>query len=803
MSLSQDLRFATRVLAKDRWFTLLAALVLAFGIGAASTVFTMLAGIFLHPVPFERADRLAYVDSFTQRGGRGGLAFADFEAWRASSAAFADMAAYQLGPVNVSEPGRPPEQLDAMRITANLFGLLGQRVLVGRGFAPGEDASGAPAVAILSHRVWQARYGADARVLGRTLLIDERPTTIVGVMPEGMQYDRSRDLWVTVADMPDRTRRDARAVTIVARLRDHATIEQARAELEAKGRGLAGQYGFTESEFAVRVTPFRERLLGSDQRTAFGALGGAVAFVLLIACGNVANLLLAKSGYRRREVAVRLALGADRWAIVRQFLVESVLLALLGGALGFAFSIAGVRWFGGFFQTAPDRPFWVHFTFDAPVFLFLATVSIVSGVGFGLAPAWQVSGVNVTSTLQEAGPHATGGVRGRRLAALMVVVQLAMTMMLLAGANLLVGALLRTSRVDVGARTEGVLVAQLRLTDRKYPDATARRAFYDRLEERLAGAPGLVAASVASEAPLEQGTRQSIVAEGGRGPLGVLVVRVGPRYFETLGVRLRRGRAFEARDGSPGREVVIVSEPAARAFFGDEDPTGRRIGLARGEREGLADTGSMTIVGVAPAIRQTPPFWQGAMPAVYVPFRQDPQPLAIILARGQGAPSALAPLLRREVGQVDPNQPLSDVMPLDDRLARWSGPFRVFGIVFAALSVMALVMSAAGMYGIVAWTVSRRQREIGVRMALGAGRGQVAWLFARQAIGQVAAGFGIGLPGAIAVGVMLRAIVLSSPVDPVNLLTISAILVGVTLAAVLVPSLCAARLDPMAVLRKE
>jgi predicted permease len=626
-------------------------------------------------------------------------------------------------------------------------------------------------------------------------------------MPQGMDFDHRRDVWTPATDDSELRGTDASDLTVIGRLADGAAVEAARAEAAGWSARLAARRGRQPGDYTVRLTTFGDRILGADQRTGYSVLAGAVAFVLLICCANVANLLIARSGRRLPDVAIRLALGATRRRIVRQLLLETTLLAAAAGVLGLVISYVGVDWLRDLVEAAPDRPFWVHIGFDPRVFLFLFVVSLAAGLVSGIAPAWLVSAARITGGLQEKGPGFTQGTGARRLARLMVAGQLAMTLVLLTGAGLLVRTFAEMYRADLGVVAGRILTARIRLPQAVYADDSARRDFYDRLEARLVDVPGVTAASFADAAPLEPRTLRRVVVEppgaGGDGAANVLVVFVGSRYFETLGVRMRRGRTFDTLDGTPGREVAIVSEAFARSVRGG-DPIGRRLRFVEGGSPGGEPSAAPTIVGIAPEIRQNPLFWKGTARAVYLPFRSAAPAEAVILARTSvHSPALLTPLLRDRVRSVDHDQAVYEVKTLATHVEESAGPFRALGSVFGFLGVIGLLMASTGMYATVAWTIEQRRREAGIRLALGADRARVSWLFASTALTDTALGLAVGLSGSVGLGFLLRSIITTPPVDPPTLACVCGILASVTCVAAWLPLRRALQLDPAEILRSE
>ena len=819
MGLWQDLRFAARLLIKDKWFTLVAATALALGIGVNATVFTFVNAVLIRGLPFSEPDRIMALGTRDPVRDRDmGVSYLDFKDWRAATRTFANLAAFDENTMNVSDEGRPPERLRGAFMSANTFKLIGQRPLVGRDFLPEDDRPGAPAVVILGGGVWKSRYGSDPSIVGRTIRVNDVPSVVIGVMPDGFKFPENSDLWQPLALIPDleKQKRNARGLDVFGRLADGVTPAQAQAELLGVGARLTHDFPDTNKDARPLVETFNAHVNGGRIKAVFLSLMGAVAFVLLIACANVANLLLARSAHRSREISVRVSLGATRWRIVRQLLIESVLLALISGALGLAISIVGIRLFDAATQDV-GKPYWIQFTMDGRVFAYLAAICLGTGMVFGLAPALHVSKTDVNEVLKEGGRASSAGTRANRWTGALIIVELALTLVLLAGAGFMMRSFLVLYRMDPGVETSHLLTMELALPDRKYPAMAQRTAFYQRLEERLRGNPRIQSASVASNLPLRGGFTRRLAVDGrplasGEQPPIVTMVTIDPRYFDTVGLSLVRGRAFTDADGLPGHETAIVNQRFVQMHFAHDDPIGRRIVLTMDLAGGAAPTGDIpisltaTIVGVAPIVRQRNAQQRDPDPVAYLPFRADPRGFMTLMARSQGDPAALTAVLREEVRAIDADLPLFSIRTMDQNLAQERWPFRVFGTMFGIFAAIALMLSAVGLYAVTAYSVTQRTQEIGVRMALGAQSAQVMWLFLRRALFQLGIGLTIGIAGALGVGKIFestRLLIQTTGRDPITIVSIALLLAVVALAASLWPARRATRLDPLAALRRE
>jgi len=801
-----DVRLAARLLLKDRWYTAVAVLALGLGIGVNSTIFTFVNAVLLRGLPYQDSHRIMYLQ-LTNPGANlrnVWLSYPDYETWRQQARSFEDLAAFRSGTINVNDAERPAERALGAWITANTFGLLGQQPLFGRTFMAGEDAPGAQPVVIIGYGLWQTRYGSDPAILGRTIRVNETPARIVGVMPQGMKFPSTAELWVPLVPDAAARKRTTRTLGVFGRLRPGVSRAQAQAEMATIARAIAAAHPETNKGYEAVVMPYNDRYNGGEIRRVFLVLMGAVALVLLIACANVANLLLARSASRAREMALRVSLGATRWRVVRQLLVESVLLGCVAGIFGLGISIVGVRLFDQALRSV-NKPYWIQFTMDATVFAFLAGICVLTGILFGLAPALQVSRANVNELLKEGGRSGGSGVRARRFSSAMVVAEVALTIVLLVAAGLMVRSYMKLQALEMGFDSRNVLGGSIALLEPRWNEADARIRFEEHLLERVRALPAVASATAASGFPLSGGQQLRIeiegqpVAERVNAPQ-VFTLAIGNDYFPTLGVSLRRGREFAAGDGQPGAEVAIVNERFAAQFFGGRDPIGRRFRFLPEDRT----LPWLTIVGVAPSIRQSNPQEVVPEPVAYQPFRQDPPRTIALIVRTSAAPTSVAAGLRDAVREVTPDQPLYNLKTYDELLEEFSWLWRVFSTLFAVFAIIALVLSAIGLYAVTAYSVAQRTQEIGVRIALGAERGQVSWMILRRGLAQLGIGVAIGLTGAWFVsGILDQLLVQLSARDPVTFLAITGLLLAITVLACLVPARRAMRVNPSVALRSE
>jgi len=809
MALWQDVRYAARLLVKDRWFTIVAAVALALGIGVNATVFTIVNAALLRGLPFENPDRIMSVGTRNAQRQDRPLSILDYEDWRSRATLLDNLVLWQSTAFNVSDAGREPDRFTGAYISWDIFKAIGERPIVGRDFLPEDDQPGAPPVVIISHGLWQSRYAADPSMIGKPVTTNAFMPTIIGVMPPGLTFPTGNDLWIPLAQMPPGIKpldRDARQFQALARLKAGVTRSQAEAELSSIAAALADQFPETNKEFRLAsVMTFPERQNGGQIRLVLLMLMGAVGFVLLVAIGNVANLLLARAAHRAREISVRVSLGATRWRIVRQLLAESVLLAVISGILGYGMSLIGVRLFDN--ATRSVRPSWIHLTMDLSVFGFLAAVTLGAGLLFGLAPALHISKSNVNDVLKEGGRTGTGGIRARRWTSALIVGELSLTLVLLAGAGFVMRSFLNVYQVDMGVDTTPLLTAAISLPDRKYPGPEQRLAFFRQLEDRLNAIGAVEAATVANAWPGGGGAARTFVVEsrvpqdGTQLPITTLI-NSGPHYFDTIGLRITRGRALNETDGLPGQHNVIVNERFATLHFPGEDPIGRRIGFTPAAAKLPATW--MTIVGVAPNVRQRNMDQFEQDPVIYLSYRFEPALGIGVLVRSRSNAAAVGPLLRAELRAIDPDLSLFQIRTMAENLAQQRWQYTVFGSMFGFFAFIALMLSAVGLYAVTAYSVTQRTPEIGVRIALGARTSQVLWLFQRQILVHLAIGLVIGLPGAVGVGRLLRgALPRTEPTDLATLGSIAALLVVVALAAGLWPARRATRLDPVVAMRND
>jgi len=799
--LAQDARVGARLLVRNWLFTAVAVASLSLSIGFNTTMFAIVDGMSGGSAGLAEADTVVSVSSMDQGGRTLGVSYADFQDWARLARSFEGLGGYLTAAMTLTDPDRAPERVAGAYISSSAFSLLRERPILGRDFQPADDRHGAERVAILAASVWKSRYGADPDIVGRTIVVDGTPVTVIGVMRDGFRFPLVHDLWQPLANLVglDAQARNARTLRVFGRLAPNLTARQAGGELTGITSELSKSFPATNTNIRSQVEPFLGRFALANP---WNAMLLAVSIVTLIACANIANLLVSRATFRSGEIATRMSLGATRWRIARQLLTESALLAVMAAAFGLGVAVIGVRiWLAS--MPVADWPYWYHFAVSARVLAYLALISIGALLIFGLGPAWYVASFYPAEHLTNASRRGTAGRRSRRLAAVLLSIQVALTLSLLAGAGLLARTLLVVYRADSVVDTSRVVIAGVDLPLAKYQTPAQRIGFFDRLEQRV-GATSLVErATVASGAPFYNAPRRFVTIQGQETdslPAASYVV-IGTRYFDTLGLPVAVGRVFTDADGTPGHESAIVNQLFASRYLTGIDPIGQRIRLSDPNRPD-SQTPWLTIVGVSPTVREH--YAQEFDPVVYVPYRLSPPPTMTLMVRTSARTSLLAPRLREEFRQLDSDLPLLDVRPLDWLVSGTRFANQVFAALFAIAAGLALLLAAMGLSVIVSQDIRRRIPEIGIRLALGARRRQLVWLFVRRVIGPLVCGLVAGLGGAFAVGRLVRGMLIqTSPSDPLTLVTISIVLTFIVLGAVLRPAYRAARLDPAAALHYE
>jgi predicted permease len=786
-----DLRFAARQLLGAPGFTAATVLTVALGVGATTTVFSVVDAVLFRSLRYDDPGQLVQVWEAPEPGQRNSVSAGVYSDWARHQTAFEALAAISNVDLNLSAEGTP-ERVHGLRMSPSGLHLLRARPVLGRIFAPDEDQPGKNGVVVLTHALWQRRFGGDAEVVGRTVRLNGEPHTVIGVLPHAfLPWDR-QEFVVPMVFRPEQVvHRGNHWLRVIGRLKPGLAAAAARDDLSAISDRFRAEYPAFKRDWGVAVVPMHEEITG-DVRPALLVLLGAVVLVLLIACANVANLLLARASSRQKEVAIRLAMGAGRARVVRQLLTESLLLAAIGSALGLALAVAGtaaIRQAG-----AVALPRGQDIGVDWRVLGFTAGVSLLTGLVFGLAPAVQASRPDLNETLKEGGRASSPGAGPTRQA--LIVTEAALAVVLLVGAGLLVNSFVRLLRVPLGVDSSHVLTAHLSLPERTYPDAARQAIVTEALLERIRAVPGVEVAGASLTLPLASPYDTFIEIPGRRGPADGRFAcdfdHVAPGYFAALRVPLLRGRLFDARDAASRARVAVVNETFARAYFPDEDPIGRVI------REGSDD---WTIVGMVGDVRQRG-LAARMRPALYRPIAYGRFANRRLVVRTAAAPEALVEPLRRAVLEVDPDLPLAQTRTLEEVVAASLAERRLVLVVLALFAGGAVLLVAVGLYGVIAYTVAQRTHEIGVRLAVGAGPRDVLHLFVGQGVRLAALGTAAGLLGAYALTRLLAAQLYGVlPTDPATFAAVSALLLAVGAAASFLPARRAARVDPIQALR--
>jgi predicted permease len=801
----RDVRYAGRTLRNNPGFTAVAVTTLALGIGVNTAVFTVTnAVLFKGFSNIDRNDRILYLSSTEGCC----VSYPDFEDWRAQAKSFNGMAIVHGVEVTLSDKGGFPEYRYATEVSADTFRLIGREPILGRDFTKADEIRGAPPVAILSYSFWERQYGKDPSIVGRAVRINGALTTLIGVMPPGFIFPQNQDLWVPLIPTPNVLRRANRDTWFVfGRMADGVTTESARAEIEAIGRRLEQAYPLTNKGFLPIIRNFAGFYIGPNASVIYGSLWGAVGFVLLITCANLANLVLARALGRSREISVRIALGAGRWRVVRQLLIESTLLSALGGFVGWWFAKWSVRvWDAA--SRSPSYSWFDHvldYTLDYRVLAYLIAISAGTGLLFGLAPALRLSKLDVNTTLKDGGRATTGGARGNRLSTLLVVAEMALAVVLLAGAGLMIRSYLNTYSADIGVRTERILIVIPNLPASRYPDATARISFYDRLKTRLEAVPGVESTALTSTIPLWGAARLSYELDGAA-PVDeqsrptLSAVTISPGYFLTVGAAVLSGRDFNQGDGPAAPRVTLVNDRFARRFWPGENPLGKRFRLFVGN----APEAWLTVMGVVSNIVQSDIARPELNALVYLPWQQMGAGNMNILVRTSVPPGNLRSALRKEVHALDSDLPMFGPFTLIERLqTRYWEKGRYTGL-FLILAAIALLLAAVGLYAVIAYSVSRRTQEMGIRMALGAAARDLLSHVFREGMLPAGMGLAIGLAASLAVNRVLKSeLVQVSPGDPVTLIATSALLILCAALGCWIPARRAMRVDPVVALRHD
>ena len=795
-TLFQDLRYGIRLLAKKPGFTLVVVMTLALGIGVNSAIFSVVNTVLIRPLPYKDAEQIAVVWETLPSIGleENTPAPANYIKWREQNEVFENIAAFTVGFTNLTGAGEP-ERVDSLRVSASVFPLLGVEPMLGRTFLPEEDQPGASRVVVISHSLWQRRFGADSGILEKDITVNDRSYTVIGVMPPSFKFPLLKaELWVPIAFTPDARTEMSRNLWVLARMKPGITRDQAQAEMDTiTARGQDPQATF---RFGVNVVPLGEQLVGHI-RPALLVLLAATGFVLLIACVNVANLLLARANGRQKEIAVRIALGAGRLRLMRQLLTESLMLAGLGGAAALLLAMWGVDVLS---SLMPDNISQAKSVFiDSRVFAFTLGVSLVTGIVFGIIPALQATKPNMNEALKEGGRDSSAGSR-RWVRNLLVVAEVSLALVLLIGAGLMMKSFQRLNNVDMGFQPENLLAMQVQLSSSKYIDQSKRTAFFDQLLQQVESLPGVESASIINGLPVSfQGGGSTFTIEGrpeaaATTPMCTYRI-IGPDYFRTMHIPLSSGRDFSRHDSQQAEHVAIISESLARQVWPDGNALGHRITWG-------GDDAPMSIIGIVKDVKLS--LTAEVKPHVYIPYSQiHIAPYEMVIRTKTDAP-ALAAAVRSEVWAIDKDLPVSNIRTMEQILSGSIARPRFNLLLLGIFAALAMVLAAVGIYGVMSYTVTQNTREIGIRMALGARPGDVLKFVVGQGLALTFIGVGIGIAAAFALTRLMENLLFEvTATDPATFVLYSAILTGVALVACFVPARRATKVDPMVALRYE
>lgn len=814
----QDIRYGVRSLIKTPGFTAVAIIVLALAIGANTAIFTVVNAVLIRSLPYANSDRLVMLWETNPRFQIGIDALpvtpGTFMDWREESSVFEYVSALGAGRINLSGSGEP-ERISAASVSTNFFRLMGTEPRLGRAFQDEEEKPGANKVVVISYALWQRRFGGAQDIVGKPMTLDGESYTVIGVAPEGFQFPRAHELpyfvgvssptelWrpMTLTDDFVNRKRANHQLSVIAKLKPGVTREQAQAEMGAIALRLEQAYPENQG-IGAKVVPLSEQVVGNS-KVALLVLMGAVGLVLLIACANIANLLLTRSSARRKEIAIRIALGATRGHVVRQLLVEALLLSLTSAIAGTLLSLWGVK--AILALSRQNLPRLNEVGIDLTVLAFTVAIALLTSLLFGLTPALQASKINLVQALKDGSRGVSGGQRASRVRGLLVIAEVALSLVLLIGAGLMIKSLAHLLKIDPGFKPDRALAMNIVLLGSKYPGANQQIVFFEDVNRRVGALAGVDSVGLISSAPLSGGVYAGGFSIEGREPasanedLSADRRMISSEYFNTLRIPLIRGRYFTEHDNQTSTGVAIVSDTWARRFVPNEDPIGKRIKL--GGRDSTRPW--LSIVGIAGDVRDTA-LESDARPCVYVPYAQFPGLSMTLVVRIGVDSKALVPAIRGEVWAIDKDQPVTDIKTMDQYVSDSVSPHRANALLLAVFATLALVLAAVGMYGVMAYSVTQRVHEIGIRMALGAQTSDVIMLIVGSGMSLVLAGAGIGIAGALALSRVLSSLLYGvSATDPVTFALISVLLITVALMASYIPARRATKVDPMIALRCE
>jgi len=799
----QDLRYGVRMLTKNPGFTIVAVLALTLGIGADTAIFSVVNSVLLKPLPYDQSERLVFLSERSPQIEAMSIAYPNFSDWREQNSTFENIGVYRRQNYNLTGSGEP-ERIIGNQMSADVFDVLRVKAARGRVFINDEDKPGATPVVVLSHGLWQRRFGGDPEIIGQTLTLNGLGFTVIGIMPPDYLFPNRAELWTPIGQVSNDpgwvNRGNHPGIFGIARLKPGVTVEQAREDMEIVATNLEKQYPNSNTGNRITLTPALESVVRTIKPMLYVLLG-AVGFVLLIACANVANLLLARATTRQKEIAIRTALGASRGRIVRQLLTESILLSTAGGALGLLLASWGVDLIVAISPNSIPRS--REIGLDNRVLIFTIAVSALTGIIFGLVPALQASKPDLNETLKDAGRGSTGSRHLVRSG--LVVGEVALTLVLLIGAGLMIRSFVRLQQVDPGFSTERLLTFNILLPQKKYPEDPQKINFYEQVADKLRALPGVQTVGLSSGLPLgNNGWQTSFVIDGqpppepGQTPLTEAAVAT-PDYFSTMGMTLLHGRLFTEQDTKDAPRVTIIDEEFARRYWPDEDAVGKGI-----HPGGSFSNPVATVVGIVRRVKMDGLNQDSNRVQSYYPFRQLPSSGMTVVIKTSNDPTSLATAVRREVLTVDPDQPVYNLNTMDQLRADSIAPNRLSLTLLGVFAGVALVLAGVGIYGVMAYSVTQRTHEIGIRMALGARPGNVLNMVVGQGMKLALGGLAIGLVGAwLSTRLMSSMLFGVSATDPLTFIAISIILAIVALGACFIPALRATKVDPMIALRYE
>ena len=805
------MRYAIRTLRRSPGFTIIALLTLALGIGANTAIFSFVNGVLLKPLPYRDPHGIVMVWEKPPGGDRNGISTLNFLDWKNRNTVFEHMAAIDFGgSVTLTGSGQP-EQIQGVRVSASYFDIFGVQAALGRTFATDEDQLGKSQVVVLSHRLWENRFGADPSIIGRTLTLSGKPCTVIGVMPVNTPFDRSWvQLWTPLAFEPRDMTRDYHWILSFARLKPGVTLEKAQAAMNAIGARIAETYPDSNKGWGVTVDRFEDQIVGRQLRRSLFVLLAAVGAILLIGCANLANLTLARGASREREIAVRASLGAGSWRLIRQLLTENLLIAGAGGALGLALGYAMIR---GLIRLAPpfSLPSEADVSIDLNILLFTLGISLLTALLFGLAPAIHATRVDPASSMKEGGRSATTGAGRARLRSALIVSEVALAFVLLAGAGLLVGSFFRMLQVDTGFTSDNVITAHLPIARDRFPHPEQLLQYVRLLDDRLRSSPGVRDVAFSNVLPMQGWgdgmpfliAGRPFVDRAHRAPC--FFKRVTGSYFRTLDIHLRRGRTFNDHDTRGGAPVAVINEEMARRYFKGEDPIGKRILIQEilYGQPGLGPEIPWEVIGIV-GDEQTGSLIDNKSGGLYVTFDQSSTDDLNMVLRGALDPRNLTSAIHAAVHAVDKDQAIADLQTLEQIKSGTVSSDRMQTMLLAIFAALALLLAAIGIYGVISYSVTQRTHELGIRAALGASRGSLLTMVIRRGMRLTLMGLAIGVAGALALTRLLGSLLFGiSPRDPVTLIVVAAVLSSVALLACYIPARRAAGVDPMVALRYE